>query len=325
MPATYPAALRGWSTKRDFQDPIFAANFNQTQDELAAIERTLGLMPQRATNNPARRTPDYGTVTARILASARGEPMIAYRGTHIGAQVIPNEYFRPRLTAVEDTHGMAHNTGFRINQTGYWMITAKADWLATSASQRQITSRMLSLEINQRDVGLRDVLLESDKNRDSMTTTVTWQENLVEGTDITVALHAILADTERIVEPVNVYLRAHLVRCLRQGGPGLPNPNFDPDPPPPPPPPPDDGCQEHYPDDGCLNHTGYQPQGPCGQPYSIRWHPYLNTSATYDSCGNVVEIHRSPNAGTLYSGRWDGTHSNIDLRTGFPGYVHYGF
>ncbi|MFI6512968.1 hypothetical protein ACIBCT_35665 [Streptosporangium sp. NPDC050855] len=292
MPANYPATLRGWSTKRDFQDPIFAAHFNQVQDEVAAIERTLGLMPHKATNNPADRTVDYGTVTDRILAAARAEPMITYRGSNIGAQVVPNEYFRPRLDPIEDTHDGAHGTGYRIPQTGYWVIVAKADWHATSQSQQQITSRILSLEINAKDVGLRDVLLETDGNRDSMTTTVTWQENLVEGTDITVALHAILADVNRAVAPVNVYLRCYLVRCLNKGGPGIPNSDFDPDPPPPPPPPPDDGCRIH---------TSYEPppKDECKQTYTVRFSSYMNRSYTYDNCGNAAPSEPRP-PGVMY-------------------------
>mgnify|MGYP001057051799 CR=1 FL=1 len=319
MVMTYPAAIPGWSTKRDFQEPIWAQHFNRVQDEITATERTLGLMPHVATADPGGLTPDYGTVSARIQAIARGEPMITYRGYHLNAQIIPNEYFRPRLEAAEDTHGMAHGTGFMIAETGYWMITAKADWLPTSVAQQQITTRMLILEINGRDVGLRDVLLETDKNRENMTTMITWQENLEKGTHITVALHAILADTTRTIAPVNVYLRAHLVRCLEKGGPGLPIPWFEPDPRPDPPSrprPPDDGCQPP-PDDGCQNYVHIEPQprppsggwgtnAPIGTPPYAVFYGASGTQSTYDSSGTIF-------TGTGYTAQdawrgynWDG-------------------
>lgn len=237
--ATYPPSLAVWETKRDFIDPIWARHFNNVQEEVRAVELTLGINPQVAVDDPADRTPDYITVTNRVQKSARGEPMCSYRGLHIGAILEPNKYVRPTLTASEDTHGAATEVGYRLPETGYWVITAKVDWPSTPASVVNETTRVVSIEIDGVDIGVRESILETDANRDDMSTMITWQERLPKGTDISLTLSAVNLDPDKTTVPANIYLRAYLVRCFEQGAiVGLPNPEFKPTPPEPPPPPP---------------------------------------------------------------------------------------
>lgn len=281
MSSSYPNLLHESLTKRDFQDPIFAAHFNAVQEEVFATQKTVGIKPQIALNDPAQRTKDYLTVTTRMQSAARGEPMIAYRGTATAVQVPTNEYFRPALVAVEDTHAAASGTGFVVPQTGYWVLTAKADWPSTSQSAATVTTRVLAIEINGVDIGLRDTVLEDDKNRDHMTTAVTWPESLAEGTHISVVLHVVNGDPTKTPAPANVYLRAHIVRCLDRVGTGLPSPVFQADPPPPP----------SYPS-GPQPTTGPAPQteATCGPPYVYVWSPGAGKLLAVDSCGHYVSV-----------------------------------
>ncbi|MDP9870460.1 MULTISPECIES: hypothetical protein [Streptosporangium] len=53
MSALYPAELREWSTKFDYTTVVLADHFNTVQDELTTgLQRTLGLTPQIARNDP---------------------------------------------------------------------------------------------------------------------------------------------------------------------------------------------------------------------------------------------------------------------------------
>lgn len=66
MPASYPASVRLFSTKRDINDVIFAEHPNSLQEEIAAIQTFTGLNPHISTApNPA------GTfiATASVFAS----------------------------------------------------------------------------------------------------------------------------------------------------------------------------------------------------------------------------------------------------------------
>lgn len=284
--ADYPSIIRGWNTKRDLIDPIFALHFNQTQAELSATETTVGTNPQIAVADPAKRTPNYGTLTSRVQSAARNEPMCSYRGTNTAVLVQPNEYYRPSLTAIEDTHGAATLVGYRLPQTGYWMITAKVDWTPTPASVANMTSRMCGIELDGVDVGLRDWLLENDGNRDNMTTTVTWQEHLVEGTDISVVTYAILPDPNKAALPANVYLRCYLVRCIGEGAvQGIPSLEFAPDPVRPPPL-----------DDGCQNVTSlYDHNAVVSPPVTVSSHDVTVAGGyLYDDQGRLMATNYNP-------------------------------
>jgi hypothetical protein len=227
MVAAYPPRIDTQPIKRDHIDPIWARHWNLMQDEVRATQLTVGVNPHIATANPAERTPNYGTVTDRIQHVARGEPMCSYRGRALSIQVKPNQHVRSELTATEDTHGAATPTGYRLPETGYWVMHAKADWPSTVTTQAHPTVRALGIEVNAADIGLTDSVIETTANKDNLTTQVTWQERLLKGTDISVNLRAANGDPDLTVMPANVYLRVYLVRCMAQGGVvGLPTVGF---------------------------------------------------------------------------------------------------
>lgn len=51
--ATYPGAVRSFTTKIDYTDTVFALHMNDAQDEITAIQNTLGTNPQGAATGPA--------------------------------------------------------------------------------------------------------------------------------------------------------------------------------------------------------------------------------------------------------------------------------
>lgn len=233
--SAYPPRIEIQPEKRDLIDPIWARHFNLMQDEIRATEATLGVNPHVAVADPADRTPNYATVGARIRSTARGEPMCVYSGRAIDAQVIPNQHVRPALTVAQDTHGGATAAGFRLPETGYWVINLKADWPSTSASQVHPTIRAAGIEINGVDLGLTDSVMETSDTRDNLSTQVTWQERLRKGTDVSINLRAANADADLNPLPANAYLRVYLVRCMADGEiAGLPNAGWPVEPGPPP-------------------------------------------------------------------------------------------
>ena len=280
MPAAYPSTERIWSTKRDFIDQIFAAHINTLQEEIKATETTVGIYPQRAVADPAGRTPDYLTVAARIQAAARGEPLIVYRAGAQAVTVPPNTYYRPALVPSEDTHGAATDTGLVLPETGLWVFTLKADWTPVEPAAPQPIVRIAALDIDGVDVGLRDVITQTPANAADMSCRLTWQETLPAGTHVAVALHIVNADIAKPSGQANVYLRAHLARCLARGGTGLPSPVFQSDPPPPP----------NYPSGPVTTPPDPVPERPrsCGPPYVFGVDPITGNAVMIDSCGHMT-------------------------------------
>src|SRR5690606_17468793 len=214
--ATYPARIRHELEKRDFIDPIWAAHFNIQQNEIQATQKTLGVLPQVATRDPADRVNDYGTVANRITKVARAEQMISYVAANTAVTLPTNRWYRVSFeTTMADSRGAAYPAGLTIPESGYWVLTAKADWKSDSVSKQKNAVRLVGIEINGEDVGLRRSLIEDEYTSSTPTTRVVWQEALAKGTNISVAVRADIQQPPSNYEcEVNVYLRAHLVRCL---------------------------------------------------------------------------------------------------------------
>lgn len=71
MPASYPSQVRPFTTKQNVVDTVDASHPNSLQEEVVAIETTLGLNPQQSTSpNPSSTfnaaSNNFGTVSARM-------------------------------------------------------------------------------------------------------------------------------------------------------------------------------------------------------------------------------------------------------------------
>lgn len=219
MTAAYPASIPPWSTKRNYLDIVWADHVNRLQEETEAIQRTLGIIPQKATANPGSLTPDYGTVAARIQAVARGEQLPYFRGSLRDYKINPNTWSRPSLRADDDPFGLYAGAGIRLNESGTWLITIKADRRATTDTTRFGAVHLLRLEINGSDVGVRHVLEETQANHLALHQHITWEENLAAGTVIVPSIRTNITGSSAQLAS-HVYLRAHLVRCAPYTGEG---------------------------------------------------------------------------------------------------------
>ncbi|MEU4534293.1 hypothetical protein AB0G15_05415 [Streptosporangium sp. NPDC023825] len=220
MTASYPNAYRQWTTKRNYLDIVWAEHMNSVQDETSAIQQTLGIVPQIATANPGMVNPNHGTVAARIQHVARGEQIPIFRGSTRDATVTPGVWVRPTLRADDDPFSMSTGTGIKINESGLWQITLKCDWKSVPATVQHQAARLLRLEINGDDVGVRNVIEEIPQNRAALHNHLTWTENLAKNTTISMGVRTNTGGSpgELIY---NAYMRVHMVRCHPpgEGGP----------------------------------------------------------------------------------------------------------
>jgi hypothetical protein len=217
--AAYPDSIPVWSTKRNYIDIVWAEHMNRIQEEIQATQTTLGTVPQIASANPGGLKPDYGTVANRIQSVARGEQTPFFRGSQRNFQITPNAWSRPSLRADDDPFSMYAGTGVKLNEDGLWSVTIKADWQATSDTTAHEAARMIRLEVNGADIGVRNLIKEGSHNRLALHNHVTWEDTFSKGTVLSLSVRT---NHDGPVSQLNVhtYLRAHLVRCNSVSGDG---------------------------------------------------------------------------------------------------------
>lgn len=127
--------------------------------------------------------------------------------------IVPNVWNTVAFNPMADaTHlGASDGTSITLNQTGRWMLHARAEYKSTGYTLTRRAKRMLRVELNGQPVGLDDFTQEEPKNAFALHTHVSWHETLAAGTTISVSIrtnvdapdHAMLA---------NVVVRAQLMR-----------------------------------------------------------------------------------------------------------------
>lgn len=219
MTASYPSAYRQWTTKRNYLDIVWAEHMNSIQDETLAIQQTLGVVPQTATANPGMVNPNHGTVAARIQSVARGEQIPIFRGSTRESSVTQGIWGRPSLRADDDPFSMSTGTGARLNESGLWCITLKCDWKSVPITLQHEAARLLRLEVDGDDIGVRNVIQEGPHNRSILHNTLTWTDTFAKNTLISMGVRT---NTGGSPGPLiyNAYMRLHLVRChpVGEGG-----------------------------------------------------------------------------------------------------------
>lgn len=151
--ATYPRAVRVFSEKRDVVDTNYAAHINDLQAEVASIQATLGINPQKdATINGIGK--DYGTVAARIDAlGSRGidRPyvQVGCSGMTVasGATVLMDfniEYKDPLNWFTPSTNTFA----LFVQRTGLYIVNADVTYDGPASSINQETVRVSTLGLN---------------------------------------------------------------------------------------------------------------------------------------------------------------------------------
>lgn len=109
MTASYPGAVKAFTSKIDTVDTVWAEHVNSLQDEVTAIESVIGPNPQGA----------HTTINARLVAiegNLLGE-VIPDRRTFTGDRITINNQFRALSPAIVDTIATVTNP-FQIGPSG---------------------------------------------------------------------------------------------------------------------------------------------------------------------------------------------------------------
>lgn len=128
--AVYPTGTKVFTTKHNLTDTVYAADVNDLQDEVSAIETQLGPVPSRAPSIPSSDTKskDYGTVANRLNAIQMGTD-IPVSHLYCESIKVKNDHtvFVP-FSKVDDPFGMFNGQDITIPVGGWWLFTADAYW-----------------------------------------------------------------------------------------------------------------------------------------------------------------------------------------------------
>lgn len=133
MAAVYPSQYRSFTVHKNLLDDVDASHVNGLQDEVAAVQQTLGINPHMA-KSLTMATNTWPSVGARMDAIQRGKGMPvlflqknsdSYRAT-TGSTLKKISW--PAPSSGLDPEHLFNGHSIRTNRTGWWLVVARAKW-----------------------------------------------------------------------------------------------------------------------------------------------------------------------------------------------------
>lgn len=134
MAAVYPKQYKSFTVHKNLVEDIDASHVNNLQDEVLAIQQTLGLTPHQSTGLKMK-TNTWSSVAARLDAIQRGNGIPVCYMTKTSHTLKPPTHpvtgaaervaipF-PKPSAANDPEGIFDGSAVTANRTGWWVLSA---------------------------------------------------------------------------------------------------------------------------------------------------------------------------------------------------------
>jgi hypothetical protein len=134
MAAVYPKQYKSFAVHKNLVEDIDASHVNNLQDEVLAIQQTLGLNPHQDTSLKMK-TNTWASVAARLDAIQRGKGIPVCYMTKTSHTLKPPKtpvtgaaervaIPFPRPSAANDPEGIFNGSSVTANRTGWWIASA---------------------------------------------------------------------------------------------------------------------------------------------------------------------------------------------------------
>ncbi|MDX3260706.1 hypothetical protein PV336_15915 [Streptomyces sp. MI02-2A] len=210
MAAVYPYQYKSFQSHRNLTDDVDASHVNNLQDEVAAIQQTLGIMPHQDTSLKMK-VNTWASVTARLDAIQRGKGVPAcylsktsdsYKKTSTSGT---KRLTWPRPSAAADPENLYVSGGIRTNRAGWWIITARCKWGPDTAHQG--ADRQIGLYADTSELITQDLTPITDGYTHMH---IAWQGFVAAGKTLTLGIfHPV---TNKTISVVNLHLAAAMLR-----------------------------------------------------------------------------------------------------------------
>jgi hypothetical protein len=212
MAAVYPKQYKSFTTHKNLVEDIDASHVNNLQDEVLALQQTLGILPHQDTTLKMK-TNTWSSVGARISAAQRGQGVPAVFLSK-SADAIPRHSSPPFSKNISfpkpgyDPEGLWNGSSITANRTGFWVITGRAIWSGWKPyTKAPYADREIDIWVGGQQVATVDNLPSPDGNTHQM---ITYQGWVNAGQKI--ELHMYHDVVNQTLGVVNLHLAAHMVR-----------------------------------------------------------------------------------------------------------------
>ncbi|MFE2101071.1 hypothetical protein [Streptomyces sp. NPDC059468] len=179
MAAVYPKQYKSFTVHKNLVEDIDASHVNNLQDEVLAVQQTLGINPHQDVTLKMK-TNTWASVGARMSAIQRGQgtPAVFLQKS---ADAVPRPSTGTKTKTISfprpsyDPEGLWNGSTITANRTGWWIITARAKWVNwTPYNKSPYTDREIDIWVGGQQVATVDNLPSPDGNTHQMITYQNW-------------------------------------------------------------------------------------------------------------------------------------------------------
>jgi hypothetical protein len=191
-------------------ESVDASHVNSLQDEVAAMQQTLGLAPHQDTGL-AMKTNKWPSVTARLDSMQRGKGVPAcyltkasdsYKKTSTSGSKLLTW---PKPSDAFDPEGLYTSAGIRTNRAGWWIVTARCKWGKDTDADG--ADRQIGIYIDGHEMITTDLPPISDGYTHMH---IAWQGWVKVGQTITLGIFH--PNTNKTLSVINLHLAASMLR-----------------------------------------------------------------------------------------------------------------
>lgn len=166
MAAVYPHQYKSFPTHKNIVEDIDASHVNNLQDEVRAIQETLGLNPHQDTAL-AMKTNTWSSVASRLDSVQRGKGIPACylsksADTVKGAATKVISFAKP--SAASDPEGLFNGHSITANRSGWWIVFGRVLWYNAKGSNATGADRQINIAVGGSTMMSQDLPPISDGN-----------------------------------------------------------------------------------------------------------------------------------------------------------------
>jgi hypothetical protein len=209
MAAVYPKQYKSFPVHKNLVEDIDASHVNNLQDEVLALQQTLGINPHQDTGLKMR-TNTWASVAARLDAIQRGRGIPAcylWKTTDSVYDAKLKTISFPKPAAANDPELLYNGHGMTTNRTGWWIIFGRVMWTGATGSLATGADRQINIAINGGVVMSQDLPPIADGNSHMH---IGWQGWVTAGK--TIDLQAYHPLGKKTLSLSNLHLSACMIR-----------------------------------------------------------------------------------------------------------------
>lgn len=224
MAAVYPNQYKSFATHRNLVEDVDASHVNNLQDEVAAIQQTLGISPHRTKVEMTTRS--WASVATRLdyIQRGLGIPAIYLKkdaDSYKRTSTSKTKYITwasPSRTL--DPEGIFNGRSITANRTGFWQVFGRVIWTNAKGSLATGADREISIAVAGAKVMTQDMIPVTDGNTHMH---IAWQGWVRAGQSIDLGIYHPV--TNKTLSVGSLHLSASLIREMEPKSiPGLPWP-----------------------------------------------------------------------------------------------------